>query len=477
VASGYPWTISRLEQSLSPLWLIATTSWSISIVESYCTYVRSTLPYEYIINPVQLGFWHYDPDHSTILSLQLIILILKMDCKPAITTVSLGSCEFHSITDKIDEAARNGFKAIELFIDDLEALAKDISPTPANSAPSRDSVLAAARRIRQQCDRLNIVILNLQPLRFYEGLVDRKKRNQILDEVLPIWMDALTILGADTILVPSNFLPEDPATGLPQTVRDVDIIVEDLRELAARGAQHESSIKFAYEALAWGTHVNTWEKSWEIVQAVNRPNFGLALDTFNIAGAVYADPTTKDGRVADTAETDLTASLGRMASTLDISKLFIVQIADAERLSEPLHPGHPLYVESQPSRLSWSRNCRLFLCESDRGGFLPVLSILKAILDLGWTGYLAYEVFSRSLADNDHRTPARHAERAKRSWQRLCDIAESKRDQRDQSKSPARSKSPAAGGFELPGMGFLETVVHEVEKGVDVGLSLGGIVI
>jgi hypothetical protein len=26
-------------------------------------------------------------------------------------------------------------------------------------------------------------------------------------------------------------------------------------------------------------------------------------------------------------------------------------------------------------------------------------------------------------------------------------------------------------------MGFLETVVHEVEKGVDVGLSLGGIVI
>ncbi|KAJ9488783.1 hypothetical protein VN97_g4504, partial [Penicillium thymicola] len=258
-----------------------------------------------------------------------------MECKPAITTVSLGSCKFHSIIKKIDEAARNGFEAIELFIDDLEALAKHISPVPATSVPSRDSVLAAAHQIREQCDALEIIILNLQPLRFYEGLVDRKKRNQILDEVLPIWIDALKILGADTILVPSNFLPSDPETGLPQTVGDMDIIVEDLRELAARGAQHEHPIKFAYEALAWGTHVNTWEKSWEIVQAVNRPNCGLALDTFNIAGAIYADPTTQDGRVADTAEADLSASLSRMASTLDITRLFTVQIADGERLSQP----------------------------------------------------------------------------------------------------------------------------------------------
>ncbi|CAI7617606.1 unnamed protein product [Penicillium crustosum] len=368
-----------------------------------------------------------------------------MECKPAITTVSLGSYKFHSIIDKIDEAARNGFKAIELFIDDLEALARDINPVPANFAPSRDSVLAAAHQIREQCDSLEIVILNLQPLRFYEGLVDRKKRNQILDEVLPVWMDALKILGADTILVPSNFLPEDPETGLPQTIGDLDII-----------------------ALAWGTHVNTWEKSWEIVQAVNRPNFGLALDTFNIAGAIYADPTTEDGRVADTAEADLSASLARMASTLDISKLFIVQIADGERLSQPLGPGHPFYVAGQPSRLSWSRNCRLFLCENESGGFLPVLTILKVILDLGWTGYLAYEVFSRSLADADHQTPALHAERGKISWQRLCRIAETKIRQ---------SETSSPSGFKLGGMGLLETVVHGVERGVDSGVSHGRIVI
>lgn len=380
-----------------------------------------------------------------------------MECKPAITTVSLGSCKFHSITDKINEAARNGFKAIELFIDDLEALAKDITPIPATLVPSRDSVLSAAHQIRAQCDALEVTILNLQPLRFYEGLVDRKKRNQILDEVLPIWMDALKILDADTILVPSNFLPSDPETGLPQTVGDMALIVEDLRELATRGAQHDHTIKFAYEALAWGTHVNTWEKSWEIVQAVNRPNCGLALDTFNIAGAIYADHTTQDGRVVQTAEADLSASLSRMASTLDISRLFIVQIADAERLSQPLGPDHPFHVVGQPSRLSWSRNCRLFLCENDRGGFLPVLDILKVILDLGWTGYLAYEVFSRSLADDDRRTPALHAERGKRSWRRLCEIAESQMNQ-------SGSSSPS--GLNLRGMGFLETVVHDVKRGI-----------
>jgi 4-hydroxyphenylpyruvate dioxygenase len=391
-----------------------------------------------------------------------------MKCKPAITTVSLGSCNFHSISVKIDEAARNGINAIELFIDDLEALARDISPKPGTLIPSRECILAAAYQIRRQCDRLNIIILNLQPLRFYEGLVDRKKRNQILDEVLPVWMDALKILGADTILVPSNFLPENPATELPQTVGDFNIIVEDLRELAARGAQHEHSIKFAYEALAWGTHVNTWEKSWKIVQAVNRPNLGLALDTFNIAGAIYADPTTEDGRVGDTAEADLSASLARMATTLDVSKLFIVQIADGERLAEPLRAGHPFFVASQPSRLSWSRNCRLFLCEPDRGGFLPVLAILRVILDLGWTGYLAHEVFSRSLADSHHQIPALHAERAKKSWQKLCKIIETQANQ-----SNFRSTS----GFKVPGMGLLDTVIHEVERGLDTGFSFGHSVI
>lgn len=345
--------------------------------------------------------------------------IHPMKCKPAITTVSLGSAEFHNIIDKTNEAARHGFTAIELFIDDLESFARSISSTPPTLAPPPPALLAAASQIRQHCDKLGLTVLNLQPLRFYEGLVDRQQRDRILNEIIPLWIDILQILGADTILVPSNFLPADPETGLARTSGDLGLIIDDLRELADRAAQRKPPVKFAYEALAWGTHVNTWEKSWEIVQAVGRRNLGLAVDTFNIAGIAYADPAADGGLVSHTAENDFRESLHRMATTLDLSKLFIVQIADAERLRQPLIPSHPYYVEGQPSRMSWSRNCRLFLCEHDRGGYLPVISIIEVILNLGWTGFLAYEVFSRTLTDSDPRIPAIHAERAERSWQRL----------------------------------------------------------
>lgn len=340
-----------------------------------------------------------------------------MQCGPAITTISLGQSSLFPIQEKLVQAARCGFKAIELFYDDLEALARKRCLN--GEEPRRPELLWAAREIRLICDKLDLTILNLQPFRFFEGLVDRKARDSLLTETVPIWIDALNILGADTILVPSNFLPSDPKTGIARIVSDMGTIVGDLRELAEIGARKTPPVRFAYEALAWGTHVSTWEASWKVVQAVDRPNFGLAIDTFNIAVAIYADPTARDGTTGPTALTDLRASLDRLESNLDLRKLFIVQIADGERLDQPLAPGHAFYVPGQPHRMSWSRNARLFLCEDKRGGYLPVLEIVRRLLRMGWHGWLAYEVFSRTLADLDPRTPARHAERAASSWRRL----------------------------------------------------------
>ncbi|KAL1977874.1 hypothetical protein VTN31DRAFT_733 [Thermomyces dupontii] len=342
-----------------------------------------------------------------------------MRCKPAITTVSLGQAGLHDIQDKLREVARNGFEAIELFYDDLEAFARKQS---GNANPSRDDIQKAAREIRDLCQHLHLTVLNLQPFRFYEGLADRKERDRILDEVLPIWFDVVHILGADAILIPSNFLPPDPVTGAARTVGDLDIIVDDLRAIADRGAKEPRTVRFAYEALAWGTHVNTWEQAWEIVQLVDRPNFGLAIDTFNVAGAIYADPATRSGTTGDSARADLLASLQRLAATVDLSRLFIVQIADGERLESPLQSGHPFYVPGQPSRMNWSRNARLFLCEEERGGYLPVVEILQTLLNMGWDGWLAYEIFSRTLADPNPKTPSEHASRSVRSWRRLQEI-------------------------------------------------------
>lgn len=352
-----------------------------------------------------------------------------MQCKPAITTISLGQSNLFPIQDKLAQAARCGFKAIELFYDDLEALAR--KRCPEREEPRRPELLWAAREIRLLCDKLDLNILNLQPFRFFEGLVDRGARDRILTQTVPIWIEALNILGADTILVPSNFLPPNPKTGAARTVGDIDTIVGDLRELAEIGGRQSPPVRFAYEALAWGTHVSTWEVSWEVVQAVDRPNFGLAIDTFNIAAAIYADPTSRDGTTGRTALANLRASLDRLESKLDLDKLFIVQIADGEKLDQPLSPGHAFYVPGQPERMSWSRNARLFLCEDHRGGYLPVLEVVQRLLEMGWHGWLAFEVFSRTLADPDPRTPARHAGRAALSWRRLVkefDTAQSNRE-------------------------------------------------
>lgn len=157
------------------------------------------------------------------------------------------------------------------------------------------------------------------------------------------------------------------------------------------------------------------------MQRVNRLNFGIAIDTFNIAARVFADPAAIDGRCnGSQADFNLRQSLYHLETTLDVSKLFVVQIADGERLVEPLHIGHPFYVEGQPTRMSWSRNARLFLCEEDRGGYLSVLEVLRAILCMGWSGWMAYEIFSRTLAGPDPDTPALHAARASRSWTRVA---------------------------------------------------------
>lgn len=296
---------------------------------------------------------------------------------PALTTVSLGQSNRYSVQEKLYAAAKHGIHEVELFYDDLESFAR----TQTTNSPSREELLNAAHKVRSLCDALHIRVLNLQPLRFYEGLVDRRERDRILCEDIPVWMDIVTVLGADTILVASNFLSPEPYTGKARTVGSLDTIVDDLRMLALLGEIHSPPVKFAYEAIAWGTHVDTWEKSWDIVQRVDRPNFGIAIDTFNIAAKVFADPAAIDGRCNGTqADIDLQQSLYHLESTVDFSRLFVVQVADGERLMEPLRAGHPFYVEGQPTCMSWSRNARLFLCEEERGGYLPVLEVLQTVL-------------------------------------------------------------------------------------------------
>lgn len=326
-----------------------------------------------------------------------------MTCRPAISSHSLGRASVHDLEQKLEQAAFHNFD-IELFYEDLYYLAKtfDGGPTPDNQRRAADS-------IRSTCDRRGISIVCLQPFMHYEGLRNREHHRQKIEE-LRFWMSLAQALGTHIISIPSTFLSTAEVSG------DIDLIVSDLREAADIAASF--GIRIAYESLAWGTYCNTWEQAWEVVRRVDRSNFGIVLDTFNIAARTFADPSAPNGRNHN-AEERMRVSLQRMVDTVDVSKVFYVQVVDAELLQEPLGEGHPLYQADQDPRMSWSRNCRLFYGEQERGAYLPIREILHVILnDLGYRGWLSAELFNASLFEETPVVPEQHARRAAESWQK-----------------------------------------------------------
>ncbi|CAI7640593.1 unnamed protein product [Penicillium manginii] len=311
--------------------------------------------------------------------------------KPAVATVSLGVANLHSITAKIDAAAKHGQKGLELFHDDLAQLAKtlrshDCEPT---GRTDRDYEIDAAHAIRDLCAERGLQVLALQPFRHYEGLIDPVQHVQRIDE-LQHWVQLSKILGESLfILIPSSFLDPSEITG------DKDRLVADLAE----AADVAFPIRIAYEALAWGTYINTWEDSWEIVNRANRPNLGICLDTFNIAARVWADPTSPSGRRSPSADDDLQTSMERLVREIDPDRVMMVQLADA-----------------------WSRNARLFPCEEERGGYLPIVPVTEACLNgIGYTGWVSMEVFSRTTGVDDPSVPDEHAARAGQAWRKMLE--------------------------------------------------------
>jgi 4-hydroxyphenylpyruvate dioxygenase len=331
-----------------------------------------------------------------------------MPNRPAITSLSLGKALVHDLPEKLCQAAKYGFEGIEMFYEDLESYSHSLDI----------GLLDAAMHIRQLCDSLHLETVCLQPFMFYEGLIDRAEHHHLVSEKIQLWFRLAHILGTDIVQVPSNFLPPDSVTGEPRTTGDMDIIVSDLREIADLAGQQSPPIRLAYESLAWGNHVNTWEQCWEVINRVDRPNFGACLDTFNIAARVYADPEVPSGKTPN-ADIAIRDSITRLVETVDVRKIFFVQIVDGERLSRPLVEGHPFYVKEQPSRMSWSRNARLFAFEESRGGYLPILAVARAFFDTGFEGWVSMELFSRTLADPDPRTPKEHARRGMESYKKL----------------------------------------------------------
>ncbi|MEW2303100.1 TIM barrel protein [Streptomyces sp. NPDC006655] len=241
--------------------------------------------------------------------------------RTSIATVSLSG----SLTEKLTAASRAGFDGVEIFENDL--LASPLS----------------AREIRARCDDLGLTIDLYQPMRDIEAVpADEFARNLRRARHK---FSLMRELGADTVLVCSSVSP--------LAVDDDDLAAAQLARLADLAT--DFGVRVAYEALAWGRHVSTYNHAWRIVEAAGHPALGTCLDSFHILSR-GSDP--------------------KGIEDIPGEKIFFLQLADAPLLAMDV--------------LQWSRHHR---CFPGQGGF-DVAGLVRHALRAGYDGPLSLEVFN-----------------------------------------------------------------------------------
>jgi sugar phosphate isomerase/epimerase len=324
---------------------------------------------------------------------------LKYDNNVAIATVSLGMHPSHSLTEKIVAASRNHFSGIEVVYSDLEAWCRTQSL----------SLLSGARAIKAFCNTQNIEILSLAPFKNFEA-----HSTPISTRLAAVthWLEIAQALGATYLQVPSQFDTEN-------SIDDEGLAVKELQELA--DLANNFGVSIAYEAVAWGQFVATWQDSLEIVKKVERANFGLCWDAFHVLARIWGDCTVTSGKIEGGDEA-LKESLDEFVTVLkgkDAEKIFYVQLSDGEFYDPPLKLGHKFWVEGMDSRLAWSRNTRPFPLEEELGGYFPVGDVARAVLEEGeFKGWVSFEIFDWRMREERFR-PDEAAERGWKSWVEL----------------------------------------------------------
>ncbi|MFF3846214.1 bifunctional sugar phosphate isomerase/epimerase/4-hydroxyphenylpyruvate dioxygenase family protein [Streptomyces sp. NPDC002328] len=262
--------------------------------------------------------------------------------RTSIATVSLSG----SLTEKLTAAARAGFDGVEIFENDL--LASPLAP----------------EEIRARCADLGLTIDLYQPMRDVEAVPeDEFARNLRRARAKFALMNRL---GADTVLVCSSVSP---------LARDDDALAAgQLSRLADLARDH--GVRVAYEALAWGRHVSTYDHAWRIVEQAGHPALGTCLDSFHILSR-SSDPKDLEG-IAD----------------IPGEKIFFLQLADAPLLGMDV--------------LQWSRHHR---CFPGQGGF-DVAGLLRHVLRAGYEGPLSLEVFNDVFRQADAGPTALDARRS-----------------------------------------------------------------
>src|SRR5947209_4253307 len=200
----------------------------------------------------------------------------------------------------------------------------------------------------------------------------------------------------------------------PDALGGIDRAAADFRELGGRAAKR--GVRVAFEALAWGRHVNDYRDAWEVVRRADHPAVGLVLDTFHVL----------------VRGTDL-----KPIRAIPRDRIFLVQIADAPKL--------------QMDYLSWSRHYRCFPGQ----GELALGDFMDALKATGFEGLLSLEIFS----DRFRSGSARHvAIDGKRSLLVMLD------ELARRSGSPVEGLPPLPPRQRCQGIEFIEFALDEAEE-------------
>ena len=259
--------------------------------------------------------------------------------RKGIATVSLSGL----LSEKLDAIAAAGFDGLELFDNDL--IASPLSPP----------------EIARRCADLGLSLDLFQPVRDAEGVPPDR-----FDQVVHRFCTKLGVmaeLGATRVLVCSN-VSDDACP-------DPDLSAEQLARLGDLAAQH--GVQIAFEALAWGRHIDHVGQAWDVVRRADHPAVTLAVDTFH-----------QLARGDD----------GSALADVPGNRIGFLQVADAPLLDMNV--------------LDWSRHFRCFPGE----GTLDVAGVVTAALAAGYTGPLSLEVFSDVVREADTASTARDAMRS-----------------------------------------------------------------
>src|SRR5262249_3022307 len=257
----------------------------------------------------------------------------------AIATVCLAG----TLNGKVEAMAAARFKGVEIFENDL--LSSDGTPAQ------------VGRRIKD----LGLEAVTFQPFRDFEGMPEPQRTKAFSRAERKF--DLMQELGCDLLMVCSNVSPD--------SLGGIDRAAAGFHELGERASARGLGV--AFEALAWGRHVNDYRDAWEVVRRADHPAVGLVLDSFHVLAR----------------GTELAP-----LRAIPKDRIFLVQMADAPKLAMDY--------------LSWSRHYRCFPGQ----GELPVADFMDALHATGFDGLLSLEIFNDSFRAGSARSVAVDGQRS-----------------------------------------------------------------